>query len=246
MNEISVILNVYQRPHMLETQIEAILNQSIKVEVENIHVWYNKSDVEQHHPVNDKIKTYVCNWNTKFFGRFTLPLLIKTPFIALFDDDVKPQVDWLKNCMDTIEKPETNGILGGTGVILQRKAYSPFTKVGWNGHHYGHTARVDLVGHAWFFRQEWTKYLWYEQPVSWDSGEDIMFSYLTQKYGKINTFVPPHPENQMNLWCTDPHTGNSVGSDKNASWLKSNHFNVRDTVVGRCIDNGWETVNNIK
>lgn len=245
MNDISVILNVYKRPHMLETQIEAILNQSIPIKPENIHVWYNKSDVGQNHPVNPEIKTYICNWNTKFFGRFTLPLLIKTPFIALFDDDVRPQVDWLKNCMDTIERPDSNGILGGTGVILNTKAYSPFTKVGWNGVRDDKIIRVDLVGHAWFFRQEWTKYLWYEKPFSWESGEDIMFSYLAQKHGNINTFVPPHPSHKMNLWCTDPQTGNSVGSDRNASWLQNNHFNVRNEIVRYCLNNGWKTVNNV-
>lgn len=247
MNEISIILNVFKRPHMLETQIEAILNQSVKIEPENIHVWYNKTDITQFYPKESRIKTYVCNWNTKFFGRFTLPLLIRTPFIALFDDDVKPQVDWLKNCLDTINNPETNGILGGTGVILQKKSYSPYRKVGWNGTHSDKITRVDLVGHAWFFRQEWTKYLWYEPPFSWESGEDITFSYLAQKYGNINTFVPPHPQHQMNLWCTDPQIGNSVGSDKNASWLhQQNHNHIRDNIVINYINNGWKTVNNIK
>ena len=38
---ISVILNVYKRPYSLEKQIESILNQSVKVNPENIHVWYN-------------------------------------------------------------------------------------------------------------------------------------------------------------------------------------------------------------
>jgi glycosyltransferase involved in cell wall biosynthesis len=39
---ISVILNVYKRPYTLEKQIESILNQSIEIKPENIHVWYNK------------------------------------------------------------------------------------------------------------------------------------------------------------------------------------------------------------
>ena len=38
---VSVILNVYKRPEMLERQISAIKNQSVKVESKNIHVWYN-------------------------------------------------------------------------------------------------------------------------------------------------------------------------------------------------------------
>jgi hypothetical protein len=242
---ISVILNVYKRPYMLEKQIQAIKNQSTPIKSEDIHIWYNKSDIAQYLPVDKEIRTYVCNWNTKFFGRFTIPLLVKTPYVAMLDDDTIPQKDWLRNCLETIEKPETNGILGGSGVILTKKAYYPFDKIGWNGQHLNVVARVDLVGHAWFFRQDWIKYLWYEKPFSWDNGEDIMFSFLAQKHGNINTFVPPHPENNINLWSSDYKIGSEVGSDVNASWLKGSHYPERDKICEFCINNGWKTVNSI-
>jgi hypothetical protein len=164
----------------------------------------------------------------------------------MFDDDTIPQRDWLKNCLETIEKSEYDGILGGSGVILKGKSYQPFEKVGWNGKHLDTPARVDLVGHAWFFRQEWAKYLWYEKPFTWDNGEDIMFSYLAQKYGNINTFVPPHPESNKELWSSDIRTGNEIGNDINASWTKNAHYSQRDNVCIHCINNGWKTVNNIK
>lgn len=231
---------------MLEKQIQAIQNQSIPIESKNIHVWYNKSDVAQYFPKDEKIKTYACNWNTKFWGRFTIPLIVDTPFVAMFDDDIIPPVDWFKNCLETIKKPETNGILGGSGVILMRKAYTPYYKIGWNGEHADTAKRVDLVGHAWFFRQEWIKYLWYEKPQSWDNGEDIMFSFLAQKYGNINTFVPPHPEKNIKIWCTDYNTAATIGSDMNASWRIGNHYGVRSKICEYCINNGWKTVNNIK
>jgi hypothetical protein len=242
---ISVILNVYNRAYMLEKQIEAIKNQSIPIKSENIHIWYNRGDMPQYLPKDKEIKTYICNWNTKFFGRFTTPLLIKTPFVSMFDDDTLPEKDWHKNCLETIEKPESNGILGGSGVIIQAKAYNPFIKVGWNGIHSNKVERVDLVGHAWFFRQEWAKYLWYEKPFDWNNGEDIMFSYLAQKYGNINTFVPPHPENNKDLWSSNVAVGNQVGNDANASWLKGSHYGERDKICVHCINNGWKTVNNI-
>lgn len=242
---ISVILNVYKRPYTLEKQIEAIKNQSIGIKSENIHVWYNDGGVNQPMPIDKLIKTYKCNWNTKFFGRFTLPLLVKTPYVAMFDDDTIPQKDWLKNCLETIEKPETNGILGGSGVTLMKKGYLPNTKVGWNAEHANVAKRVDLVGHAWFFRQEWAKYLWYEEPASWDNGEDIMFSFLAQKYGGINTFVPPHPESNKDLWSSDWKTGQELGCDENASFKKGAHYGERDRVCEYCINNGWKTVNKI-
>lgn len=243
---ISVILNVYKRSYTLNKQIEAIKNQTVPIKSENIHIWYNRSDVSQYLPEDDNIKTYECNWNTKFFGRFTIPLYLETPYIAILDDDTIPQPEWFQNCLNTISKPEYDGILGGSGVILKSKAYRPSYKIGWNGIHSDNAERVDLVGHAWFFRQEWSKYLWYEKPYSFDNGEDIMFSYLAQKYGKINTFVPPHPENNIKLWSTEHKSGMEIGSDENASWKQSNHNKLRDDICIHCINNGWNTVNNIK
>ena len=243
---ISVILNVYKRPYMLERQIQAIRNQSIPIKSEDIHVWYNKCDVAQYFPVDKEIHTYACNWNTKFWGRFTILPLLKTKFVAMFDDDILPQKDWFKNCVETIEKPESNGILGGSGVIVDCKGYYPHHKFGWNGGHSNKTERVDLVGHAWFFRQEWSKYMWYEKPYTWENGEDITFSYLAQKYGGINTFVPPHPEDRKDLWSTDYNLAEAVGSDMNASWRVGNHLDIRGEICANAINNGWKTVNNIK
>lgn len=244
MGEISVILNVYKRPHTLEKQIEAIMNQSVNIKPENIHVWYNNSDVKQVLPKNGLIKTYNCNWNTKFFGRFTIPLMIRTEYVAMFDDDIYPEKNWFKNCLNSMNKQE--GIYGGSGVILHAKGYRPSSKVGWNGAHSKGIERVDLVGHAWFFKQEWTKYLWYEKPVSWNNGEDIMFSYLAQKYGGINTFVPPHPENDQSLWSSSYEFAMQHGNDNVASFKMSPHYGTRDKICIDCINNGWKTTRNIK
>lgn len=236
MNEISVILNVYKRYHTLEKQIDAIKNQSIPIKSENIHVWYNKINAKQLIPKDKKIKTYKSNWNTKFYGRFMIPLICKTPFISLFDDDVLPGIDWHKNCMDTMKC--VNGILGTSGVILHDDSYHP-SKYGWSGNNNDKAIKVDLVGHAWFFRQEWGKFIWDEKPVSWDNGEDIMFSYLAQKHG-IDTFVPPHPTGNTKLWGNDATT--NWGSDENATYKTSNHYQLRSKIVKKLIEKGWKRV----
>lgn len=239
---ISVILNVYKRPYTLKKQIESILNQSIKVAPEDIHIWYNNSDEIQNFPEDQRIKTYNCSWNTKFWGRFTIPLLCKTKYVAILDDDIFPEKDWLKNCIDTIENPKSNGILGGSGILLPDKGYTrAHTKVGWNGIHSNEAMEVDLVGHAWFFRQEWSKFLWIEKPCTWENGEDIMFSYLCQKYGRIKTFVPPHPEDNKSIWCTNYKDSSTIGSDKVASYrINKDHINQRDACVEYCKSNGWQ------
>jgi len=240
---ISVILNVYKRPEMLDKQIKAIKAQSVPIKSENIHIWYNTpdEDVEQFLPVDEAIKTYECNWNTKFWGRFSLIPMLRTEYVAMFDDDILPPPNWFENCLNTIKNPNTCGILGGSGVIINRNGdYVPNMKVGWNGMQLDTAKEVNLVGHAWFFKQEWGKYLWYEKPYSWDNGEDIMFSYLAQKYGGIKTFVPPHPIENKSIWCTSPEVSTDVGMDDNASWRKGNHLSLRSEICHHCINNGWK------
>lgn len=243
-NDISVILNVYKRPYTLDKQIEVIKNQTVGIKSENIHVWYNtpEGDIEQFLPDDNKIKTYECNYNTKFFGRFTIPLLCKTPYIAMFDDDIIPGPEWLENCLKSINK--CNGILGASGVITNGKTYIPNQKIGWNGVHSNSIEKVDLVGHGWFFKQEWAKYMWLEEPPSWDNGEDMFFSYMAQKNG-IGTFVPPHPENNKKMWGNDPSKDNDWGFDNNAHSLTvSNHLTLRNNIVIELIKRGWKTLKN--
>jgi len=242
MNKISVILNVYKRPYTLKNQIDAILNQSVKIDVEDIHIWYNtpeKSSDEQFFPDIPGIKTYWCNHNTKFLGRFLIPLLCKTEYIAMFDDDTIPHKNWFKNCLETMRTDR--GLLGGSGVLLPKNGYQGNQKVGWNGIRAKIPIEVDLVGHAWFFKQEWTHYLWDEPPVSWNNGEDIMFSYVLQKYG-IKTFVPPHPEDNQELWSNRLDSGMKLGNDNNASWRIREHNTERDDIVETLKSRGWRTV----
>lgn len=235
-NNISVILNIYKRPENILKQIDRVLNMGVLEK--NIHVWYN--DNLNFKIKNKNIKTYKSNWNTKFWGRFMISLLLRTEYVSIFDDDVLPNNNWFNNCISSINIKE--GLYGGSGVVLLKDSYNPNKKIGWNGLHSKKIEKVDLVGHAWFFKQKWSKYLWYENPYSWDNGEDIMFSYLLQKYGNINTYVPPHPEEDKSLWCTDYKFAFDNGNDDNASFKKNNHYNLRNDIVKHCIKNGWKRI----
>jgi hypothetical protein len=245
MGTISVILNVYKRPYTLEKQIEAIKNQTIKINSEDIHIWYNATEgVKNTQPKDTDIKTYQCNYNTKFWGRFTLPLLCKTEYVAIFDDDIIPGKMWFENCINNIKRRD--GILGGAGVITNGKTYKPHTKVGWNGFHYEHPTEVDLVGHAWFFKQKYGKFMWEELPPTWENGEDMFLSYIAQKHN-IPTYVPQHPENNKELWSNirelSMTNGIDWGSDNNAHYLTvANHLSVRDEIVKTLINKGWKTI----
>ena len=123
--------------------------------------------------------------------------------------------------------------------MLKEQSYRPHSECGWNGKPANsQTMEVDLVGQAWFFRKEWLKYMWYEEPVTYDNGEDIHFSYMAQKHGSIPTYVPPHPENDRDLWGS--LQGDVLGNDPVATWNQPGHFELRDQVVKESIQRGWK------
>lgn len=244
--QITTILNLYRRPNNLPMQISSIKNQTIKSK--EIWVWKN------HHEDNsildlsklDIDKRFDNDYNWKFYGRFAAAMLATTEYVAIFDDDTMPGSRWFENCLDTIE--QVNGILGSAGVILKSKRYIDHDRCGWPTQN-KQTTRVDLVGHAWFFKREWLKYLWMESPATWDNGEDIHFSYLAQKYGGIQTYCPPHPAEDKMLHGS--LLGVKLGTDavatsNNIVVSHQQFFSERDLCVLNSLQGGWQTVRNIK
>lgn len=237
---ITVILNAYKRTDYLKEQVEAVRNQSIPPE--DIWIWYNKpEDREQIELDAPGCKIVQCNHNFKFHGRFALGLLAQTPYVAFFDDDTIPSHRWFENCINTIDQG-CDGILGTIGVVLTGDAYAPNYKVGWDFPN-EHTHEVDLVGHGWFLNKEHLRYMWYEEPLSWDNGEDIQLSYLALKHGNVRTYVPPHPKEETELWGNNPKTATKYANDKDANGVHApSHFPLRQRVASSYIKDGWTTV----
>ena len=243
MNNITVILNCYKRPEYLKEQIEAIENQTIKPK--EIWIWYNNPEDREQIDLSEEFGDYKIinsNHNFKFHGRFALGLLAQTEYVVFFDDDTIPGPRWFENCFNTLEKTG-DAILGTAGVFftgeLDTYNYSRHTKIGWNGSGYNEIRKVDLVGHSWFLRKQNLKYLFYEEPMTWDNGEDIQLSYLSLKYGNIETYVPPHPPENQDLWGSMHKTGWAYGTDNSASWKKGSHLDLRNKIVINYKKDGW-------
>lgn len=236
-NDITVILTVYKRGEYLPAQIKALRQQSIPPK--EIWVWCNEAGL----PFDDVSelvdRIVISNSNWKFWGRFSLANMVRTKYIALFDDDILPQPNWFKNCLQTYASG-IKGILGGSGVILPTSGgYSSKTKVGWNGLHSDNARPVDLVGHAWFFPKSLLNYIWLEEPYSWENGEDIHFSCMTLKHGNLRTWVPPHPKEDESLWSCRPDFGKRVGRTSAATHKGAGHHEIRSKMVDTYRANGW-------
>lgn len=230
---ISTILTQYKRPHLHELQVESIKSQSIPCS--EIFCWVNSCD---HSFVRVEGVSYICcdnNW--KFHGRFALALLCQNPIVAVFDDDIVPGKHWFKNCMEHVDR----GILGSSGVALPSSGYTPNAKYGHLGIHNERLVEVDLVGHSWFMKKEFVRYMFSEEPYSWNNAEDIQLAAIAKSKGKVGSFVPPHPVGQEELWGCLPQY-NGLGNDWVATSVRSNHYELRSQAVEFYKEKGWEVL----
>ena len=242
----TVILNAYRRPYNLKMQIEAVRSQTAPPK--QIWLWVNAHEDNEGFDFKslgvDRIFHNDYNW--KFYGRFAAALLADTEYIAILDDDTIPGSRWFENCLSTMETNE--GILGSAGIILNDKHYMQHERCGWPSQN-TETTEVDLVGHAWFFKREWLKYLWQEKPTTWDNGEDIQFAFMAKIHGGIPTYCPPHPSDNREMHGSI--LGNELGIDNKATSTNSavshqQFFSERDKCVEAGLQKGWQTVRGVK
>ena len=243
--DITVILNAYRRPYNLAMQIEAIRAQTHPPK--NLWLWVNAHEDNAGYDFEslgvDRIFKNDYNW--KFYGRFAAALLADTEYVALYDDDTVPGKKWHHNCLETMKTHE--GILGTAGVILKGDKYVQHDRCGWPTQN-SEIEEVDLVGHGWFFKREWLRYLWQEKPTTWDNGEDIQFAFMSKIHGGIPTYCPPHPPEDRELHGSI--LGNELGIDikatsTNQAVSHQQFFNERDACVRAGLAKGWKTVRGV-
>ena len=204
---ISVILTAWNRPQYLEEQVAAVLSQSIPPK--EIVLWYNqptkKLGLFQKKQKLDfanasKVRKIICDYNFGIMPRFTLAACLEADYVCIFDDDTLPGKQWFENCLRYVDRDKV--ILGTIGLrylsLDNQNVQTEKPRMGWEGRNET-LEYVDLIGHSWFFRREWAKYFWEEEPVVRTFGEDIHFCAMLQRHG-IRSACPPHPESNREIW----------------------------------------------
>ena len=251
MLDVTVVLTLYRRPQNLARQVEAIRAQSFPPK--NVWLWvnYHEDNADLDLSYIDVDRIIECSDNAKFHGRFAAALLADTKYVAIFDDDTIPGVDWFKNCVDTecelIKEGYKSPILGTAGVTLNSFRYENHYRCGWPTQN-PETQRVDLVGHAWFFNRQNLAYFWAYRPFSFENGEDIQFAANAQIVAGVQSFCPPHPAGQSELWGS--LYAHELGTDNvatsNNTWLShAKFFSQRDKIVRYALKRGWSTVKSV-
>lgn len=218
------------RPQYLEEQVQRILDQTVAPL--EIVLWYNKPPskmgfIERKqllHFKNEKyVRKIVCDYNFGIIPRFTLASCLEGEYICIFDDDTMPGKKWFENCLAYTDSHKS--ICGTIGLrFLSRNSIdTQKPRPGWEAMN-TELEYVDVVGHSWFFRREWAKYFWDEEPVIRSFGEDIHFCAMLQRHG-IKAACPPHPQNNRDLWGSlKPERGIDrvaiSGSDRSKDYLR--------------------------
>jgi hypothetical protein len=248
-DEISVILNAYKRDYF-ELQIDAILNQTKKPK--NIYLWQNENHIDISYirkkylddDGNPLIKIINSDENMKFHGRFVLALLMHTEYIAIFDDDIIPGKLWLENCLKLSK--EKNCIVGANSRDIIPDKIGKTTNP-WLGYDFNiqENYKVHLVGHCWFLKKEWLKYMWMLDPYTLDNAEDMHLCITCKLYGNIDTYVAQQRHKTHLDECADT-TLNKLGTDKHASFIigGDNYSNIRIKTIQYLMDNGWNPPDN--
>lgn len=221
---VTFILSGFKRPYTLRQQYEAIKSQT--VQDFEIMLWINlvSDDIKFDEDIVNSCQSFISNSNYGVWGRFTAALNARTKYICVIDDDTIPGKKWLENCFNTLKTHDgvlsTRGALMNKGHDHQYPLPNSYTPIGWCSKNETVT-RVDMGCHSWFFDKVCLKAFFAEAPNVFPPrfGEDMHLSYAVKKHFGMNTYIPPHPENDVDLWGSLPDTAGKYGEDEAAvSW----------------------------
>jgi hypothetical protein len=171
--------------------------------------------VREHDRTGAVYKFIAGDANFKYFGRFALASMAKTPYVVLFDDDCIPGQKIVKTLlhMINVKNGDYNGLLGMKGhaqtpedVNSDQHVLQPYWAQ-WN-YRPADTWQVDLTGGVWFLRTEWVRQMWRETPSPiragpwgpWETGEDFHITYSLRKFVNVNTYLFPTDWGRGETW----------------------------------------------
>ncbi len=218
--DVSVILTLYKRPEKLLEQLDAIENQTLKPK--EILLFHDAANPPIDFELDEKLRSRISNYlkvdkNVGVWGRFAGGLLATSKYVCFFDDDTIPGKRWLENChTQSLKRKGLYGTIGIDSWNLNNYPYKSYKRWGWEGGS-DFTKEVDFVGHSWFLEKDWLGVMWinYSQFYAFKYvGEDAFLSYSLKKWLNIKSFVPPHPQNNLDLYGSIPEKALKYGQEK--------------------------------
>ena len=182
-----------------------------------------------------------------YFGRFSLGLYAKNPYLYILDDDVIPSSGWLERCVQLSQ--QHNAIISPSGRLIPKDDYTPeyLNQEGkLQGCFVGDGAAtasnecqedtfVDFGCSSWFIQTSWLNYFWSLKPYALGTGEDMHLSAACALKAGIRTLVP-----QQDGQHNSGNVKRIYGHDNLASWKQSSFIKERADVLHYLINEcGW-------
>ena len=242
--DVDVVLTCYKRPQVLAQQLAAVKNQTLKPR--RIFLYQDGIDGYYEVELNDKILSEFDGYkisatNGGVWKRFEFAEEIaKSPYVCVFDDDTIPGERWLENCH--MNMMQQRGVFVTNGILIPT-AENYFTEkvcVGWHRAN-SKTCAVDFGGHAWFFEQEYLKWMLakpYRKKYKL-VGEDMTLSFAALEHG-FGTYVPQHPKKILSLWGSLPEFGWKYGMNEIAVSFNSDNMEMMVSALKEMHSDGWK------
>ena len=197
-NDITVIINAFLKPELLERQIESFKNQTLKPK--QIIVYQTKPTKDFKVKEIDGVDVIYSNTDFGINSRFAIVQLATTSYIYSVDDDIFPGNKWLEESYKLSKI--NNCIVSPYGVDYENGNYNDLNskRYGDDGERNKIPQKVDLGGHGFFGRKDWFKVFFKEEPLDNKIADDVHFSVMLQKYLNLDIYVSPYPENNKDIW----------------------------------------------
>lgn len=233
----TAVLTLYKRPQHLEEQLIALKNQTLKPK--KIILFHDKAEntdniIIPKHLVSEFDNIITVSKNIGVWGRFAGALITDTEYICILDDDTIPGKRWLENCHNEMQKRK--GIYGTIGILcrkVQNYPYKSYSRIGWANPNKT-TQKVNFVGHSWFLKKDWLGAMFINNNKYFKLnkvGEDAYLSLNAKKFLNINTYVPPHPKNNLDLWGSLPEQGKKYGTEEHCISFSAENYKLMNKAL---------------
>lgn len=169
-NTVTYVLCQYRRKN-LQRQIDQIRSSDMPGD---IVVWNNAGSLPQ--IAGDDVTIIDSTKNYKYHGRFIIPLLSRSEFCVVLDDDTGTSKDYVSRAVEIVRK--SNAIVGSAAHTYNSKS---------NSYRHSSETYADIVGHAWVYKCAWTSYMWGDYVPTMENGEDINLSTMAWLKGGVKT-----------------------------------------------------------
>ena len=220
--KIGVLLSQYKRTY-IDEQIESLLKGSMKpseiIVFQNMH-YKSYERILKKYQIKGHI--WAVNWNSPFFLRHLIPLLMRSSYHIVFDDDIIPGRDTVKTLIDEIDRKDVPAGVGGRYIRSSnypQGTYS-FNCLDCKPKLYSH--RVDYVIQVYARKSIHTKVFWRYSSWTQRNGDDmhnsIAFVMECGRYPRRPAFL-------------NESVYKNYGTDAVASYHTRSHNLVRPKVI---------------